>query len=228
MSKEGIIGLEITMTVTIIEEEDVNVEEEDGFSEVVEEEVLEGEVEGADMEGFLRTQGVYEDRVLRVINHINTSTMETVPQSHEDTLWETRKEGLFLQWLRNIHLLKMIKDTITTRVLEVEEENQNHPLREEVKTYFPPEHQELHLQDDPLPGHTHALHQDMIDLIIVNPPKYILVAHGLEAEVVADQDWQVRLSSIHVSRRKLYLSLTKALKWIALGFLLQVILWKPK
>jgi len=192
MNQEEILGREITMTVIIIEEEDVNVEEGDGYNAVVEEEALGGEVLGVDMEDFLRIQEVPKGRVPRVINHINTSTIETVPQSQEDTLWEMRKEGPILQWLKNILLQKMKTDIIITRVLEVEEENRNHLLQEEAKIYFHLEHQGLHLQCDPLPGHIHALHQDMIGLIAVNPQKYNLVAHGLEAEVKVDQDWPVR------------------------------------
>ena len=170
-----------------IEVEDVNEEGGDGYKEVVAEEGSEAEVPDEDMVGFHRTQETTEGHV-----HLERSiiiTMKNVLQSQEDTLWETKIEDPILRWSKDIHLLKMTRDTITTRGVEGEEVKPNHLLREEVKIFFLQENQDLdHLGD--LLDHVHDLHQDMIEHIVVVRQKCDLEARGLKvgAIVLVNQD----------------------------------------
>ena len=170
-----------------IEGEDVNEEEGDGYIEVDAEEGSEAEVPDEDMVGFHRTQETTEDHVH--LERSITITMKNVLQSQEDTLWETRIEDPILQWSKDIHLLKMTRDTITTKGVEAEEVKPNHLLREEVKIFFLQENQDLDHPGDLL-DHVHDLHQDMIGHIVVVRLKCDLEARGLEVEaiVLVNQD----------------------------------------
>ena len=225
VSIEEMVDQEITLNEIIIEEEDVNEVVEDGYIEVVEQEVLEEKVVEAEaMEGTHQIQDMMEGHGHLEKNHIATNIMGNGLQSQEDILWGMKIEDLILQWLKDIHLLMMIKGTIIIKVLEGEEERQNHLLQEEAKIFFHQENQDLHLQGD-LQGHEQDLHQDMIGRITVNPLECFLAVRGHEVEaiVLVNHDWQVRLVNSRVTLLRCHLIVIVELKWIVLAFLQLVI-----
>ena len=80
------------------------------------------------------------------------------------------------------------------------------------------------LQGD-LQGHEQDLHQDMIGRTTVNPLKCFLEVRGheVEATVLVNHDWQVRLVNSRVTLMRCHLIVIIGLKWIVLVFLQLVI-----